>query len=353
MKVLILPGDGIGPEISAVARRALEALDRRFGLGLRIETGRIGLAALASDGSTYPDAARKAVGDADMTLLGPVDTAAYPPPEEGGINPSAAMRKGFDLFANMRPSRTVAGVPARVPAMDLVVARENTEGFYADRNMFAGSGEFMATEDVALAVRRITRRGSERIARAAFAAAAERRKRVTVVHKANVLKYTDGLFEGVAREVAREFPDVLVEDEHVDAMASLLVREPERFDVVLCTNMFGDILSNLAAELSGGLGLGGSVNAGETVAIAQAAHGSAPEIAGRDVANPAAFLFSTAQLMAWKAGRERNNALMEAGRILRTGVDDLLSDPDTRTRDLGGKLGTAAFGERLVRMLEG
>ena len=248
MQVLILPGDGIGPEIAAAARRALEALDARFALGLQLSEGRVGLAALERDGTTWPDAAEAAIRAADLAILGPVDTAAYPPPEEGGVNPSAAVRTRLELYANMRPSRALKGVPALAPGMDLLVARENTEGFYADRNMFAGSGEFMATEDVGLAVRKITRRGSERIARAAFSAARDRRRKVTVVHKSNVLKHTDGLFERVAYEVAADWPEVEVDDVHVDAAAALLVREPERFDVLLCTNMFGDILSNLGGR---------------------------------------------------------------------------------------------------------
>ncbi|MCY4502070.1 MAG: isocitrate/isopropylmalate family dehydrogenase, partial [Alphaproteobacteria bacterium] len=161
MQVLILPGDGIGPEIANAARRGLEALDARFALGLQLSEGRVGLAALERDGTTWPDAAEAAVRAADLTILGPVDTAAYPSPEEGGVNPSAAVRTRLELYANMRPSRALKGVPALAPGMDLLVARENTEGFYADRNMFAGSGEFMATEDVGLAVRKITRRGSE------------------------------------------------------------------------------------------------------------------------------------------------------------------------------------------------
>ena len=348
MHVLILPGDGIGPEITAAVRQALTALDTRFALGLRLSEGRVGLMALEQDGTTWPGATEAAVRSADLTVLGPVDTAAYPPPTEGGVNPSATLRIRFDLYANMRPSRALPGVPALAPGMDLLVARENTEGFYADRNMHAGTGEFMATEDVALAVRKITRRGSERIARAAFAAARSRRRKVTVVHKSNVLKHTDGLFQRTACDVAADWPEVEVDDLHVDAAAALLVREPERFDVLLCTNMFGDILSNLAAELSGGLGLGGSINAGDNVAVAQAAHGSAPDIAGRDIANPAALLFSTAQLLAWKGEREQNRALAEASRTLERTVETLLAAPETRTADLGGPLGTRAFADRVV-----
>ena len=280
MKILILPGDGIGPEIMAATGAALEALNDTHGLKLAFEERVIGLASLETEGSTLPDAVIEAIEAADGTVVGPVHTVAYPPASEGGVNPSATMRKRFDLYANIRPSRARPGVPAMTPKMDLVIARENTEGFYADRNMFQGTAEFMPTEGVALSVRKITVQGSRRIAESAFDLAGRRRNKVTVVHKANVLKVSDGLFRDTVREVAKSHPEVELDEVLIDAMAALLVRTPEAFDVVLTTNMFGDILSDEAAELSGGLGLGGSLNAGDDHAIAQAAHGSAPDIAG-------------------------------------------------------------------------
>lgn len=352
MKLLVLPGDGIGPEIVSATVRALEALDRRFGLGLDLEERAIGFASLKSEGTTFPEAVVEAARAADGIVLGPADTAEYPPPAEGGINVSAAFRTRLELYANIRPSAVRPGVTARVPAMDLVVVRENTEGFYADRNMFLGSGEFMPTPDVALAVRKITREGSRRIIEAAFRLAEKRRKHLTVVNKANVLKVSDGLFLDVAHEVARAHRDVEVEDVHVDAMASLLVREPERFDVIVSTNMFGDILSNEAAELSGGLGLAGSLNMGDSHAAAQASHGSAPDIAGSDRANPTAMLASAAQLLGWLAEKHQSNALAEAAECLDRNLTGALSLQETRTVDLGGKLGTRAFGEALAERIE-
>ncbi len=348
MKLLVLPGDGIGPEIVSVTTRALEALDRRFGLTLDLEERAIGFASLQSEGTTLPDAVVEAAKAADGIVLGPADTAEYPPPEEGGVNVSAALRTRLDLYANIRPSAVRAGVAAHVPAMDLVVVRENTEGFYADRNMFSGSGEFMPTSDVALAVRKITREGSRRIIEVAFRLAEKRRRRLTVVNKANVLKVSDGLFLEVAHDVARAHPNVEVEDVHVDAMASLLIREPERFDVVVSTNMFGDILSNEAAELSGGLGLAGSLNMGDRHAAAQASHGSAPDIAGTDRANPTAIVASAAMLLGWLAEKHQSNALAEAAECLDRNLSGVLADAATRTVDLGGKLGTQAFGEALA-----
>ncbi|MBI1985184.1 MAG: isocitrate/isopropylmalate dehydrogenase family protein [Rhodospirillales bacterium] len=351
MRILILPGDGIGPEIMAATRRALDALDKRLKLGLKFEERPIGLAAHAKEGSTLSDKTLAAVEAADGAILGPCDTYAYPPKEKGGVNPSATMRKLFDLYANIRPSRARPGVPAKAPDMDLVVARENTEGFYADRNMFLGSGEFMPTEDVALAVRKITAAGSRRIAKAAFELARARRKKVTAVHKANVLKVSDGLFLKQVREVGKAYPDVALDEVLIDAMAALLIRTPAAFDVIVTTNMYGDILSDEAAELSGGLGLGGSVNAGDKHGIAQAAHGAAPDIAGRGIANPTALMVSAAMLLEWLGARHKRNALTEAADVLQKAIDKALDDPANRTPDLGGKATTARMGEAVARVI--
>jgi isocitrate/isopropylmalate dehydrogenase len=353
VQLLLLPGDGIGPEIATATRRVLEAADRRFGLGLAFETRAIGLESLARAGTTLPPSVVERARAADGVILGPVATADYPPAEQGGINPSAAFRKQLDLYANTRPSRTLPGVPAAVAAMDLVIVRENTEGFYADRTMHAGTGEFMPTPDLALAVRKISRHGSERIARAAGRLAARRRRCVTIVHKANVLKLSDGLFLGCAEHVlASEFPGIAVDDFHVDAMAALLVREPQRFDVVVTTNMFGDILSNLAAELAGGLGLAGSLNVGDEHAVAQAAHGSAPDIAGQDRANPSSLIQSAAMLLKHLGERRDEQPLVGAAAAIERAVAAQLAEPAGRTVDLGGVLGTEAYADALCACVE-
>jgi isocitrate/isopropylmalate dehydrogenase len=218
--------------------------------------------------------------------------------------------------------------------------------------MFLGNGEFMPTEDMALSVRRITAKCCNRIARRAFEAAMNRRKKVTSVHKANVLKISDGLFLSEVRKVALEFPEVKVEEQIVDATAALLLRDPERFDVIVTTNMYGDILSDEASELSGGLGLAGSINAGDHWCVAQAQHGSAPDIAGKDRANPTSLILSAAMLMEWIGRRHGNDALVLASRRIETAVDAVLKNPATRTIDLGGTLGTKAFAQAVAAKLD-
>jgi 3-isopropylmalate dehydrogenase len=255
------------------------------------------------------------------------------------------MRVVFDLYANIRPACTPPGLASTGKRMDLVIVRENTEGFYADRNLFLGNGEFMPTEDVVLSIRKITVKGCRRIATAAFELASRRRQKVTAVHKANVLRMAEGVFLREVRGVAREYPEVRLEEVLVDAMAALLVRDPARFDVVVTTNMFGDILSDEAAELSGSLGLAGSLNAGDDKAMGQAQHGSAPDIAGKDIANPVSLILSAAMLLDWMSGKHGNPKLAAAAKDIFQAIDLALADPAKRTRDLGGSLGTQAFAE--------
>jgi 3-isopropylmalate dehydrogenase len=349
VRLLVLPGDGIGPEIAVVVQRALERLDKRFDLALRLDVHEVGMAALKRSGSTLPDEVIAACRDAAGFVLGPVSHLEYP---SGARNPSGNLRIALDLYANIRPSRCYEGLAhwGRTP-MDLVIVRENTEGFYADRSMHQGVGEFMPTPDLALSVRKISAQASRRIARAAFRLARTRRRKVTAVHKANVLKVTEALWLREVRAEAQAHPDVAYEEQLVDAMAALLVRDPQRFDVVLTTNMYGDILSDEAAELAGGLGLAGSLNAGDAHCMAQAQHGSAPDIAGRDTANPCSLLLSAAMLLGWLGERHGRQDLREAQRALDEAITRLIKDPASRTRDLGGSLGTRAFGNRLVEVL--
>jgi 3-isopropylmalate dehydrogenase len=349
MKLVVLPGDGIGPEITAVAVAVLKKLD----LGLTFETHEIGHASLKKAGSTFPARVLEACRAADGIIIGPVSHLDYPPRAQGGANPSGDLRIALDLYANIRPARSRKALPhwGRTP-MDLVIVRENTEGFYADRNMHLGIGEFMPTPDLALSVRKITAQGSRRIARAAFEMARARRRKVTAVHKINVLKVTEGLFLQEVRSVAKDFPDVKLEEQLVDSMAALLVRDAARFDVVLTTNMYGDILSDEAAELSGSLGLAASINAGERHCMAQAQHGSAPDIAGQDKANPASLVLSAGMLLGWLGRRNKNKDLEKAEKAIEQAVDALIEDPKTRTRDLGGQLGTRAFGEEIAGKLD-
>ena len=258
LNLLILPGDGIGPEITKAARRVADAAAETDGLRLTWDTRDIGFAALTSEGTTIPDEVIAAARAADGVVLGPVSHNEYPPVSEGGLNPSGVLRRELELYANIRPALTRGGETGPLGPVDLVVVRENLEGFYADRTMHVGTGEVMPIPGLALATRKITAEGSARIARAAFELAKGRANpRVTAVHKANVLRVSDGLFLDEVRKVAADYPDIPYDEELVDAAAALLVRDPSRFDTIVTTNMFGDILSDLASELAGGLGHGG------------------------------------------------------------------------------------------------
>src|SRR5690606_2504768 len=228
MKIVVLPGDGIGPETMAVAVEALEEASRRFGLGLQLEHDVAGHASLQRHGATVTPALLEKVRAADGLMLGPVATDDFKDESKVEINPSKFFRKSLDLYANIRPARTYRGMPARLGEFDLVVVRENTEGFYADRNVESGGSEMLITPDVVVSLRRITRQCCERIARTAFELAMTRKKHVTIVHKANVLKIGDGMFIDICRQVGREFPEVRVDDVIVDAMMAHVVRAPER-----------------------------------------------------------------------------------------------------------------------------
>ena len=348
MRILVLPGDGIGPEITQATLAVLRQADETLGLGLAFETHEIGLASLKACGTTLPQEVMERIPQVDGVILGPVSHYEYPPRAEGGINPSAELRTVFELYANVRPCRSRPDLSILRKPMDLVIVRENTEGFYADRSMFAGPGEFMPDADSAFAIRKITAKACARVAQAAFELAMERRRKVTAVHKANVLKLTDGLFLREVRKVAEAFPDVELEEVIVDAAAALLIRSPDRFDVIVTTNMFGDILSDEASELTGSLGLGGSINAGDAVCVAQAQHGSAPDIAGRDVANPVSLILSAAMLLDWRGRRDGNRKLIEAAARIQAAVERVLDDPKARTRDIGGQAGTAAFAKSVA-----
>jgi len=353
MRIAVLPGDGIGPEITASTVRVLDLASKRFNLGLTFQQYDVGFASLKAQGSTITPETLEACRAADGIVLGPVSHSDYPPRAQGGINVSSELRIQLDLYANIRPSRSREGLKhwGRTP-MDLVIVRENTEGFYSDRNMFQGIGEFMPDKDMALSVRKITAKASNRIARTAFELARKRRKKVTAVHKVNVIKVSEALFLRECRAVAKEFPDVAYDEQLIDSMAAILVRDAQRFDCVVTTNMFGDILSDEASELSGSLGLAGAVNASQAHCMAQAQHGSAPDIAGQDKANPTSLILSAAMLLEWLSIKHRKDSFAAAHKAIENALDALLKDPARRTPDLGGTVGTKAFTDMLCRELE-
>jgi isocitrate dehydrogenase (NAD+) len=348
--ILVLQGDGIGPEITAATLHVLNAAESVFGLKLAFATAEIGWAAHRTQGTTFPVAVLEKAKTAHGVLLGPVSHNEYPPVAEGGLNPSGELRKRLDLYANIRPARSRPGFPPRCgAAVDLVIVRENTEGFYADRSMHLGPGEFMPTADLALAMRKITRHASTRIAETAFKLAMQRRKKVTAVHKANVLRVSDGLYLECVRAVAARYPQVTYDERIIDAMAALLVRDASQFDVVVTTNMYGDILSDEASEIAGSLGLAASLNAGSDHAVAQAQHGSAPDIAGKNVANPSSLIGSAAMLLAWLGERRGDAKLTRAAAAIEAALDRVIADPASRTPDLDGNLGTDAFGASVAK----
>lgn len=342
LNLLTLDGDGIGPEIVSAAKSVIEATR----LPVKWTKMEVGFAALSSSRTTIPQDVVNIARKVDGVLLGPVSHNDYPPIEQGGLNPSGVLRKKLELFANIRPAKSFDGLPSATGAeFDLVIYRENLEGFYADRNMESGSGEIMVTPDTAIALRKITSIGSERIAREAFSAAAKRSGRLVAIHKANVMRVSDGVFLKQTRTIAKEYPDVEYSEMLVDAAAAHLVRNPAQFDVIVTTNMFGDILSDLASELSGGLGLAGSLNKGEDALVAQAQHGSAPDIAGQNLANPTSMILSAAMLL---------DALgqTKAARSINKAVEAALAEPSTRTKDIGGTLNTSEFAEHVISNLD-
>ena len=344
----VLFGDGIGPEIVPaavlIADAAVEAADAA---PIRWRELPLGFKAIDELNEATPKSTLAALAETDGWLLGPHDSAAYPEPFRTELNPSGTIRKHFDLYANVRPARSFPGSSAVVADTDLVIMRENTEGFYADRSTFRGTGEFMPTPDTAIALGIITRRACERIAREAFEWASRRRKHVTIVHKANVLKMTTGLFRDVCRDVALDYPDISVDDYHIDAMTVHLVRRANEFDVVVTENMFGDILSDLAGELAGSLGIAPSLNASQDRAMAQAAHGSAPDIAGQDRANPIAMILSTAMLFDWLGARHGDGALTHAASLITRAVEETVAQ-GISTSDMGGDAGCQEFAEAVA-----
>lgn len=345
----LLEGDGIGPEIVPASVRILEAAFAASAQNRSIQWVKLpmGWEAIEKHDSSMPMATLEALGSTDGWLMGPHDSAAYPEPHRSALNPSGTVRKHFNLFSNIRPSKTFPGSNAISEGADVVIVRENTQGFYADRNTFAGTGEYMPTPDVAIASGVFTREAIERNARVAFDLARSRGKHLTIVHKANVLKLTTGLFKQVCLDVAQDYPDVHVDDFHIDAMTVHMVRRLPDFDVLVTENMFGDILSDLAGELCGSLGVAPSLNASLTTAMAQASHGSAPDIAGQGKANPIAMVLSSAMLLEWLGARHDDPECGLAARRIEEAVASAIADGVT-TPDMGGTATTESFADAVV-----
>ena len=328
--VVLIPGDGIGPEVTSAARRVIDA----SGVDIAWSTHEAGGEVVGRYGKPLPDSTLDAVSKAKVALKGPITT----PVGSGFRSVNVALRKALDLYANFRPTHTLSGVKARYDEVDLMVVRENTEGLYTGL-------EHVVVPGVVESLRVVTEKGSERIVRFAFELARDRgRKKVTAVHKANILKLSDGLFLEVARRVSREFPEIEFEEAIVDATAMKLVLDPTQFDVLVMENLFGDIISDLTAGLVGGIGLTPSANIGENVAMFEAVHGSAPDIAGKGLANPTALIFAGVLMLRHLGESQAADRVMGA-------VAQVLAAGELRTADLGGAATTEQFTDAVIAQM--
>ncbi|HZW58066.1 MAG TPA: isocitrate/isopropylmalate dehydrogenase family protein [Nitrososphaerales archaeon] len=352
-RIAVLEGDGIGPEVVSSAKRVLMEAASKYSLDIEAIDLDIGLSAYRKFGRSLPPETLEVMRDCDGWILGPLQAGSYPKDDKDYPMASGRIRKAFDLYANIRPVKSL--LPSSRQGIDLVIVRENTEDFYPDRNLYKGYGEFWPNADTVLSLRVITRNACRRISETAFQLARSRGNKnlVTAVHKANVLIEGDGLFLEEVRKDASKYPNVKLEDKLVDSAALQLVTSPESFDVLLTTNMFGDILSDEAAGLVGGLGLAPSLNAGDRHAMAQAVHGSAPDIAGRRIANPTAEILSTSMLLEWLHSKYGDERLLTVARSISKGVSKLLQKNDSRvlTPDLGGSATTEEFTSHVVENL--
>lgn len=329
-RICLLPGDGIGPEVIACAKDVLNALPLTCDF---TESG-IGFEEYQRSGSPLPDSTLQAIRHADATLFGAVTT---PPAISNYFSPVVRMRQSLDLYANLRPTRSIPHESSR-PNIDILIVRENTEGLYSGIERLEDDGDRAITERV------ITRKGSERIIRKAFDMARQtNRKSVHVVHKANVLRQTCGLFRSVAFEVAKEYPDIELKEMLVDTCAMELVRAPEQFEVVVTTNLFGDILSDEACMFVGGLGVAASGNVGVEVAVFEPVHGSAPPLVGTGKANPTAMFLATAMMLDYLNETE-------SAQRLRNAVNTCISNGES-TPDLGGELTTTQVTEKVIEKI--
>lgn len=330
--VTLIPGDGIGPEVAEAAKRVIDAT----GVAINWEVVDAGEAVMAEHGTPLPQYVLDSIKKNKVALKGPITT----PVGKGFRSVNVTLRQELNLYANVRPSKTFEGITSRYSGVDLVIFRENTEDLYAGI-------EHMVGEDAAESIKIITRKASERIFRYAFEyARREGRKKVTAVHKANIMKLSDGLFLECGRKVSQEYPDIQFEDIIVDAMCMHLVQTPENFDCLVLPNLYGDIVSDLCAGLVGGLGVAPGANIGEEYAVFEAVHGSAPQIAGQNKANPTAVILSGALMLSHLGEVEASQRLIDA-------VAQVLAEGQSLTGDLGGTAGTKEYADAIVKVLQG
>jgi isocitrate dehydrogenase (NAD+) len=334
---VLIPGDGIGPEITAATVRLLDAAGAEIDWVER----QAGVAAMESGDEVLPESTLAAIREHKLALKGPCTT----PVGKGFQSVNVQLRKAFDLYAAVRPVRNLPGIETRFSGVDIVVIRENTESLYS-------GVENEITPGVVMSMKVATEKGCDRIARWAFNYARKRdRKKVTVFHKANIMKLTDGMFIRNAADVhAAEFPDIEYETAIIDAACMRMVQDPSQFDVLLLENLYGDVVSDLCAGLVGGLGVVPGANFGDDGAIFEAVHGSAPDIAGRNIANPLALMMSAVMMLNYLAETSGDEQPRQVAQRIKSAYDEALKN-DEKTRDLGGSLGTSEFAEAVIRRL--
>ncbi len=347
-EIAVGKGDGIGPEVIESTLRVIQSAMDSQGMKslLNFREIDIGWTSHSLYGSPLTDETMKVISGSDSLILGPLDVGKYP---GNSKSPSGVIRRKFDLYANVRPVKTY--IHTNQKPIDVVIVRENTEGFYADRNMYRGSGEYMPTQDLAIAIRVITRHKCAKISEVALRIALTRRKIVTAVHKANVLKMSDGLFREEFYNQSKNFPGVAVSDRLIDSTAYDLIINPGMFDVIVTTNMYGDILSDEVAAIAGSLGIAPALNYGDSWAMAQAAHGTAPNIVGKGIANPISEIFSSAMLLDWLGNRWMDERLISVGKRIDGAVKRSLKNTSSLTPDLGGEGDTKKVTDSIISTL--
>ncbi len=332
-KISLITGDGIGPELSESAVSVLNTIHDKLDLKFDITKLSAGDKALSETGKALPDETVNVIKNSDVCLKAPVG--------ESAADVIVVLRRMLDLYANIRPSKSYPHMPALRDDIDMVIVRENTEDLYTGKEFSLG--------DSAVALRIISKKASTRIAKYAFETAMQRNsmRKVTCVHKSNVMRITDGLFAKSCADVAREYPDVIFEEMYVDACAMNLIRQPEKFDVIVTTNLFGDILSDESSQVVGGLGMAPAANIGDNFALFEPVHGAAFDIAGQNIANPSSFLLSIKMMLDWLGNKHNDSKCIEVGKKLESTIFDLVKT-GVKTKDIGGNMGTAEFTKQIT-----